>query len=172
MKIRPGCIVEVDYELRDADGALVEESTEDGRRMVYLHGNSEIPDGLEKELEGRQAGDEVHVALPPGAAYGEYNPDGIVTVPRDHFPPDAEIVPGDWIDVTLSDEDGKEREDGEALEMKVVEISPEAIVLDANHPLAGQACSFDVKVRSVREASAQEIEEHQKEIGAEEEEEE
>lgn len=171
MKIASGCIVEIDYELRDAEGELVEDAS-DGGRMTYLHGNEEIPEGLEKELEGREVGAELHVSLPPGQAYGEYNPAGIVAVPRDHFPPDAEIVPGDWIDVRLADEDGEEREDGEALEMKVVEISPEAIVLDANHPLAGQACSFDVKVVSVREASAEEIEEHQRENMLEEEEEE
>ena len=138
--------------------------------MVYLHGNDEIPKSLEQELEGHEKGDEVKVSLPPGAAYGEYNPDGLVTVPREQFPPDAEIVPGDWIDVTLSDEEGEEPENAESIEMKVVEISPEAIVLDANHPLAGKACVFDLTVLSVREASAEEIEEHKKERLVEEEE--
>ena len=157
MKIRSGCIVELNYELRDSGGDLVEDSGEAGP-MVYLHGHEEIPPPLEKELEGRDVGEELKVTLPPGAAYGEYNPDGIVSVPRDQFPPDAEIVPGDWIDVALADESGKEAEDAESLEMKVVEISPEAIVLDANHPLAGQACTFDLKVVSVRQASAEEIE--------------
>jgi FKBP-type peptidyl-prolyl cis-trans isomerase SlyD len=161
VKIHTGCIVELDYELRDAKGDLVEDSQEGGP-MVYLHGNDEIPEGLEKELEGRAEGDEVHVTLPPGAAYGDYNPDGIVAVPREHFPADAEIVPGDWIDVTLADEAGKAPENPEEMEMKVVEISPEAIVLDANHPLAGQACTFDLTVVSVREASAEERLEHQK----------
>src|SRR5262249_25015914 len=126
---------------------------------------------LEKELEGREKGDVLEVSLPAGAAYGEYNPDGLVTVPREQFPPDAEIVPGDWIDVTLSDEEGEEPEDAESIEMKVVEISPEAIVLDANHPLAGKACVFDLTVLSVREASAEEIEEHKKDHLAEEEDE-
>jgi FKBP-type peptidyl-prolyl cis-trans isomerase SlyD len=170
VKIRAGCLVELDYELRDAEGGLVEKSEEDGP-MVYLHGNDEIPKSLEQELEGHEKGDEVKVSLPPGAAYGEYNPDGLVTVPREQFPPDAEIVPGDWIDVTLSDDEGQEPENADSIEMKVVEISPEAIVLDANHPLAGKACTFDLTVISVREASAEEIEEHKKEIVLEEEEE-
>ena len=167
MKIRAGCLVELDYELRDADGGVVEKTGEDGP-MVYLHGNDEIPRPLEEELEGREKGDEVRVSLPPGAAYGEYNPDGLVTVPREQFPPDAEIVPGDWIDVTLSDDEGGEPENAESIEMKVVEISPEAIVLDANHPLAGKACTFDLTVLSVREASAEELEEHKKEKDGEE----
>jgi FKBP-type peptidyl-prolyl cis-trans isomerase SlyD len=161
VKIRAGCIVEVEYELRDADGALVEDSQEGGP-MIYLHGNEEIPPGLETELEGHEEGDKLNVTLPPGAAYGEYNPDGLVAVPRDQFPPDAEIVPGDWIDVTLADEEGQAPENPEEMEMKVVEISPDAIVLDANHPLAGQACTFDLKIVSVRQANAEEIEEHAK----------
>ena len=162
MKIHAGCLVELEYELRDSEGGVVEKSEQDGP-MVYLHGNDEIPKPLEQELEGREKGDVLEVSLPAGAAYGEYNPDGLVTVPREQFPPDAEIVPGDWIDVTLSDEEGEEPEDAESIEMKVVEISPEAIVLDANHPLAGKACVFDLTVLSVREASAEEIEEHKKE---------
>jgi FKBP-type peptidyl-prolyl cis-trans isomerase SlyD len=163
LKIATGCIVEIEYELFDADGELVENSKEGGP-MVYLHGNEEIPEGLEKELEGRQKGDKLHVALPPGEAYGEYNPDGLVSVPREQFPPDAEIVPGDWIDVTLADAEGKEPQDAESIEMKVIEISPESIVLDANHPLAGQACSFDLTILSVRKASAEEIEEHKRKM--------
>lgn len=170
VKIRAGCIVELAYELRDDAGELVEDSQEDGP-MIYLHGNEEIPEKIEEELEGRGEGDEVKVSLAAGVAYGQYNPDGIVTVPREQFPADAEIVPGDWIDVTLADEEGKEPENAESLEMRVVEISPEAIVLDANHPLAGQACTFDLKIVSVREASAEELEEHKREIVEEEEEE-
>ena len=165
MKIRAGCLVELDYELRDAEGGLVEKSEEDGP-MVYLHGNDEIPKSLEQELEGHEKGDEVKVSLPPGAAYGEYNPDGLVTVPREQFPPDAEIVPGDWIDVTLADQEGKEPDEDESLEMRVVEISPEAIVLDANHPLAGKSCTFDLKVVSVRMGSAEEIEARKEEMKA------
>ena len=163
MKIGTGCIVEIEYELFDAEGELVENSKEGGP-MVYLHGNDEIPEGLEKELEGRQKGDKLHVALPPGEAYGEYNPDGLVSVPREQFPPDAEIVPGDWIDVTLADAEGKEPTDAESIEMKVIEISPESIVLDANHPLAGQACTFDLTILSVRKASEAEIEDHKRKL--------
>lgn len=165
MKIRDGCFVELSYELRGDGGDLVEHSAEDGP-MVYLHGNEEIPAKIEGELVGRVVGDELHVALEAGVAYGEYNPDGIITVPREQFPPDAEIVPGDWIDVTLADQEGKEPEEAESLEMRVVEISPEAIVLDANHPLAGKACTFDLKVISVRMGSKEEIEARKEEMKA------
>ena len=168
MKIQPGCIVELQYELRDSDGAVVETSDEGGP-LTYLHGNDEIPGGLEQKLEGVDVGAELEITLGPGEAYGDYNPDGLVTVPRDQFPPDAEIVPDDWIEVTIASEEGPAAE-SKTMEMRVMEISPESIVLDANHPLAGQAVTFDLKVVSVRTASAEEIEEHQKEEAEEDEE--
>jgi FKBP-type peptidyl-prolyl cis-trans isomerase SlyD len=158
MKIRTGCIVELEYELRNGEGEVVE-SSKQGDALVYLHGNDEIPPGLEKQLDGVEEGALIEVTLAPGEAYGEYNPDGIVSVPRSEFPADAEIVPGDWISVQIAEEDAEGVEQpGEEMEMRVMEISPDAIVLDANHPLAGQAVTFDLKVVSVRAASEQEIE--------------
>ena len=156
MKIRTGCIVELEYELRDSDGTVVEDSV-DGGSLTYLHGNDEIPPGLERELDGVEEGAELEVTLGPGEAYGDYNPDGVVSVPRAEFPADAEIVPGDWISVVLSEEEEGKEEPGEEMEMRVIEISPEAIVLDANHPLAGQEVTFDLRVVSVRTATEAEL---------------
>jgi len=169
LKIRKGCIVDLVYELKDSAGEVVE-SADATDPMTYLHGYGEIAPGLEEELDGVEEGAVLEIELAPGKAYGEYNPDGIVAVPRSEFPADAEIVPGDWISVQIKqDEDSDEVED---LEMKVMEISPDSITLDANHPLAGQKVTFDIRVLGVREASPDEIEKRQAENEAEEEEEE
>ena len=155
MKIRKGCIVDLVYELKDSEGDVVE-SADAAEPMTYLHGYGEIAPGLEEELDGVEEGALLEIVLPPDKAYGDYNPDGIVAVPRTEFPADAEIVPGDWISVQIKqDEESDEVED---LEMKVLEISPDAITLDANHPLAGQEVTFDIRVLGVREASPEEIE--------------
>lgn len=155
MKIEDGCLIELEYELRNSKGEVIESSTT-GTLMTYLHGNEEIPPKLEGQLVGRDVGEKVVVTLAPVDAYGEFNPDGIVAVPRSEFPEDAEIVPGDWVSIEVSGEEG-EGSKGE-MEMRVVEIAPEAITLDANHPLAGEEITFDLKVRSVRKASQDEIE--------------
>lgn len=169
MKIRKGCIVDLVYELKDSEGDVVE-SADAAEPMTYLHGYGEIAPGLEEELDGVEEGALLEIVLPPDKAYGEYNPDGIVAVPRSGFPADAEIVPGDWISVQIKqDEESDEVED---LEMKVLEISPDAITLDANHPLAGQEVTFDIRVLGVREASAEEIEARETEEAEAEEEEE
>ena len=168
MKIETGCLIELEYELRNSKGEVIETSAA-GSLMTYLHGNEEIPPKLENQLAGRDVGEKVVVTLAPADAYGEFNPDGIVAVPRSEFPEDAEIVPGDWVSIEVSGEEGEETK-GE-MEMRVVEIAPEAITLDANHPLAGEEITFDLKVASVRKASADEIEARNAEKQEEEEEE-
>ena len=171
MKIEDGCLIELEYELRNSKGEVIETSSS-GALMSYLHGNEEIPPKLESQLAGHDVGDKVVVTLAPVDAYGEFNPDGIVAVPRSEFPEDAEIVPGDWVSIEVSGEEGEEPK-GE-MEMRVVEIAPESITLDANHPLAGEEITFDLKVASVRKATQPEIDARnaEKEEEAEEEEEE
>jgi FKBP-type peptidyl-prolyl cis-trans isomerase SlyD len=169
VKIEDGCLIELEYELRNSKGEVIE-SSEKGVLMTYLHGNEEIPPKLEKSLAGHAVGEKVVVTLAPVDAYGEFNPDGIVAVPRSEFPEDAEIVPGDWVSIEVSGEEG-EGPKGE-MEMRVVEIAPEAITLDANHPLAGEEITFDLKVASVRKATPEEIESRHAEEETEEEEEE
>lgn len=159
MKIQAGCIVELSYQLKDEEGAVVEQSGKDGP-MSYLHGYGEIPPGLETRLTGAEVGTAFEVTLAPGEAFGDYDPDKILAVPRDQFPADAEIVPGDTITVSVADDDDPEAETGE-MDTRVVEISPEAIVLDANHPYAGKRMTFDLKVLSVRVASEDELAEHE-----------
>ena len=78
-------------------------------------------------------------------------------------------MPGDWVSIEVSGEEGEESK-GE-MEMRVVEIAPEAITLDANHPLAGEEITFDLKVASVRKAEPGEIDARNAERATEEEEE-
>ena len=159
MKIQNDCIVEISYEMYDNDGQLAESSKEDGN-VSYLQGLGEILPGLEAALAGHSAGEHVEVEIDAENAFGDYDPEGLISVPRSEFPPDAEIVPGDWIEVSVSENDQQADEQGEEeeIEMRVVEISPEAVVLDANHPLAGKNVKFQVDVVSVRAATAEELE--------------
>lgn len=162
MKIAKDCIVELSYRIYDEHGKLVE-STEEADPIAYLHGHEEIQPSLERALTGQEAGAELKVRTEAGEAFGEYDPEQMFVVPRTELPPDAEIVPGDWIEISLDggeDEAGGEERDPESAEgvpMRVVELRPDAVYLDANHPLAGQAVTFEVKVLGVRTASAGEI---------------
>jgi FKBP-type peptidyl-prolyl cis-trans isomerase SlyD len=156
VKIERDCLVELEYQLKNGKGEVVELSTERGP-MVYLHGHAEILPALEQGLEGAGEGDRLSVCLEPDQAYGPFDPDQILSVPRSEFPEDAEIVPGDWITIALSD-DADEEVDGQEMDARVLEISPDAITLDANHPLAGQQVVFEMMVLRVRKATKEEIE--------------
>ncbi len=133
------------YELFTASGELLETTQEDGP-VRYVHGDEEILPGLEAALEGHGAGDEVRVTLSAQDAYGDYNPEGLVSVPRQQFDDDADLEPDTWITVTVAE--SEETDEGE-LEMRVVEVREDEVILDANHPLAGQAVTFAVSVIAV-----------------------
>ncbi len=155
MNISAGQIVSLDYTLSIKDGELVESSEEEGP-LEYLHGNGEIPEGLEQALEGKAVGDKIELTLEPQDAFGEYDLEALTTVPRSEFPDDAEIETDQWIQVGVQMED--EEDDGEfEIEMRIVEINSEAVVLDANHPLAGKTIEYKVEVREFHSATEEEI---------------
>jgi FKBP-type peptidyl-prolyl cis-trans isomerase SlyD len=153
MKVRANTLVTIHYRLFDATGELVE-STEDDGPVCYLHGNEEILTGLEGGLEGSEAGQTLRLVLAPADAYGEYDPEGLVSIPRTELPSDVDYEAGDWISVSVDgeEEEGEagDKEDGEnEMEMRVLEVRADEIVLDANHPLAGQSVTFEVEVLAV-----------------------
>ena len=145
MPIQKGDRIEIEYELRDADGELIESSGDEGAPLTYVHGDGELPPLVEQALEGKDEGDALVVDLAPGEAFGPYDPEGIVTVPRSELPDDAEVVPGEWITIGVVDDDGAE----DQAEAQVVEVSPDGLVLDLNHPLAQEALQFRVTVLRV-----------------------
>jgi FKBP-type peptidyl-prolyl cis-trans isomerase SlyD len=85
----------------------------------------------------------------PADAYGESDPDAFELVDRDVFPPDLDLTPG----TGLGMRDGS----GRALEAYVVEVRPDGVLLDFNHPLAGETLYFQVTVAALRPATAEEL---------------
>ncbi len=145
MKITRNADVEIHYELF-SKGESLENTRNEEEPVSYRHGREEILPGLEKALEGHEPGDEIRITLSAPEAYGEYSPEGLVSVPVAEMQGEAKMKPGDWITVSVADPDHDE--EGE-LEMRVVEIHPDEIILDANHPLAGKDVTFVVEVISV-----------------------
>ena len=147
MKIHTDARVQIHYRLLDTDGELLE-TTDPEEPIVYTHGDEEILSGLEKALEGHEAGEEIRVELSPEDAYGDYNPEGLIFVPRSDLPEDLELTAGEWISVGVEDTDESGEEETE-MEMRVVKVHDKEVVLDANHPLAGKRVVFEVQVVSV-----------------------
>ncbi|MCB9897952.1 MAG: peptidylprolyl isomerase [Planctomycetes bacterium] len=149
MQITEHTVVLLDYKLTDDDGELIDAS-EDGQPLAYVHGTGSIIPGLERELDGKQDGDALSVRIAPEDAYGEHDETLLHTVARSQLPAEVEIEEGMQFEA--------ESDEGEVQVLTVVEIDGEDITLDGNHPLAGVALNFEVKVVGVRQATAEEIE--------------
>ena len=147
MPIDRGSVVTLVYEIHDSAGdSLEEESAE----MAYLHGGfGGIFPKVEAALEGKGVGDELSITLEPDDAFGEYDAELLRVEPRERFPETLEVgmqfegVPG-------------ERPD-EARIYTITDIADDRVVVDANHPLAGERLWFKCAVKEVRPATAEEL---------------
>jgi FKBP-type peptidyl-prolyl cis-trans isomerase SlyD len=147
LKIQDGQVVSMDYSLR-VDGEVVD--TSDGREpLEFIQGTGNIIPGLERELYGLLTGDSKKVSVAPADAYGEFDQEAYMEVPRAEFPDDIPLEKG--IEIQVRDQDGR------PMYARIDSIADESIKLDFNHPLAGKTLNFDVTIVGVREASAEEL---------------
>lgn len=141
-------VVALDYTLKDETGQVLD-SSHGQEPLLYLHGAQQIVPGLERALTGLQAGDSKDVVVAPEDGYGAHDPEGVFGIPRTAFPEGAQVTVGQ----TFVGED----DEGQHVPVRVIEVRDDAIVVDANHPLAGQTLYFHVDVRDVRDATLEEL---------------
>jgi FKBP-type peptidyl-prolyl cis-trans isomerase SlyD len=149
MKIGANSVVAIDYTLTNDAGEVLD-SSDDGEPLTYMQGAGQIIPGLEAALEGKQAGDAFQTVIAPKDGYGEKGAERPVRVDREALPEDAEPEVGMEFEAVGPD--------GEEIHLWVVAVDDQAVTLSADHPLAGETLHFDVKVREVRPATAEEIE--------------
>jgi FKBP-type peptidyl-prolyl cis-trans isomerase SlyD len=148
MRIDRDTVVTLACEVRDCDGLAIEE---DGTAVAYLHGGyGGIFPKVENALQGGEVGLQVNLTLEPEDAFGDYDANLLRVETPDKFPEGIEVgmrfegMPGERAD--------------EALIYTVTEVTPEAIVVDGNHPLAGERLWFKCTVTEVRKATEEELE--------------
>jgi FKBP-type peptidyl-prolyl cis-trans isomerase SlyD len=147
MQIAKDTVVTLDYELFDLDGNLIEKTEEP---IEYLHGGYDgIFPMVERALDGKSVGESCRVRLEPDDAFGEYDAELVLVEPRDKFPGN--------IDVGMQFE-GRSNTSEEMLVYTVTDIAEDKVVVDGNHPLAGQTLDFSCTVASVRSATDEELE--------------
>ncbi|QSX30845.1 peptidylprolyl isomerase [Shewanella cyperi] len=147
MKITQHTAVTIHYRLNDQQGQLLESSFE-GEPMVYLHGAENLIPGLEAALEGKQAGDNLEVTIECEQAYGPYHESLRQEVPLAAFGDIEDIVPG--MRFIAETEMGQRP-------VQVTEVLDNSVIVDGNHPLAGQSLNFSVQVVEVRAATEEEV---------------
>lgn len=147
MNIAPQRVVTLHYVLSDEQGQVLDDSRARARPLEYLHGHDNIMAGLERSLTGQQPGAQLRVTLPPDEAYGERNDSLIQEVGRGAFPQD-DLAPGMRFQTPG---------DAGPQIVTVLEVRNDSVVIDTNHPLAGQTLSYSLEVLEVREANRAEL---------------
>ena len=142
-------VVGITYELHLEDGDLIDTSGADDP-LLYMQGHGNIISGLETALLGLKVGDSRDVIIDASDAYGDVDMDSFVLIPRNAFPSDLELEEG--MALYLGDD-----ESDEPAEAYVFEIRDDGVVMDLNHPLAGETLYFSVQIVSLRQATAEEL---------------
>jgi len=152
MTIENNHVVAVKYILHtieeDGTKTLVEETTAENP-LTFLYGVGMMIPKFEQNILGLKAGDKAEFVIQPEEAYGPKQEDAIAQLPIDMFaesgiPPIGAILP-------LSDNQGNN------FQAFVVEVNPEAVVADLNHPMAGKVLDFQVEVLNTRPATEEEL---------------
>ena len=146
MKIEKDRAVRFHYTVGEV-GQPPTESSQGGEPLAILIGHGNIIPGLEKAMEGREAGETFSVDVPAAEAYGERREGLNQRIPKKHFG-EQRLMPG--MQVVLQTNFGPRAVTIEKVGMSVVDV-------DLNHPMAGKSLSFDVEILDVREANAEEI---------------
>ena len=142
--IQDGVVVIMHYTLKNDQGEVLD-SSDGGDALPYLHGANNIVPGLEKQLTGKAVGESLDVVVPPEEGYGISNPALVQQVPKEAFPPDAEVAPGAQFLM--------QGEQGQPIPIWITAVTEDTVTIDANHPLAGQALHFSIKVEAIRAAT-------------------
>jgi len=137
--IQDGSHVSIHYTLT-VDGVVVDSS--DGKDpLTYVQGEGQIIPGLEEEIGGMAQGDKKDVTVSPEKGYGESDPRGFQTVPKEMFKDAGNINVGDHTEGQI---------EGRPFRARITEVSGDQVTLDLNHPLAGKTLHFAVEVVDVR----------------------
>ena len=145
MAVQDDFVVTMEYRVTTEDGEVIEGSDEDGP-MQFIQGRGQVYPAIEAAIGGLVSGDERNLVLLPDEAFGEYDPDALELIPIDLFPEDMELAEGD--EMELYDE-----ESDETIEAVIAEV-----LVDLNHPLAGETLLIWLKITGVRAATAEELE--------------
>ena len=145
MKITQDTVVTMHYKVSNAQGQLLDKAQES---TSYLHGgyDNTFPK-IEAELEGQEVGFSTTLKLTPADAFGERDESLVQTIPKSEFPPGVKV--GGQLRGRAAD--------GQEQVFNVLKIKGDKVILDGNHPWAGQHLTLTLKVLEVRAASAEEV---------------
>jgi peptidylprolyl isomerase len=141
-EVKQGDVVSIHYTGRLADGTVFDSSQ--GRDPLSFEvGSGKIIPGLDAAIPGMTEGDKKTVSVEPAEAYGDVDPDAKQAVPRETIPDEIELEIGMPLQM--------QTQEGHVMAVTVDDMNDELVVLDTNHPLAGETLEFDIEVVKIGE---------------------
>lgn len=152
MVVSNNMVVSVSYELK-VNGEIVDRADIENP-MQFIYGNGSLIQSFENNIKDMKVGDSFDFSIPSDLAYGKSNPDYILKLPKSVFERDGEVA--DDILVVGSRLPMVDQE-GNQLNGLILEVKENEVIMDFNHPLAGEDLHFVGKVEAIREASQEEL---------------
>jgi FKBP-type peptidyl-prolyl cis-trans isomerase 2 len=137
---KKGDTVRLHYTGRLADGQVFD-SSRDRQPLEFTLGEGQVIPGFEAAVDGMQPGEEKRVTVPAVDAYGARRDELLLAVPRAQIPDGIDPAPGEQLELS---------QDGHSFVVTVNEVTDDTVVLDANHPLAGQDLTFELELVEIR----------------------
>jgi len=140
-------VVGIEYELTEAGKSEILDSNKGGMPLEFVMGKGQIIPGLEKGLVGMSEGDSADILVKAEEAYGLRDDEAVQTLPKEQF---------EGIELEKGMSLYGEGQQGETIQVTVVDFDDNSVTVDFNHPLAGKDLMFNVTVVSEREATEHE----------------
>lgn len=118
------------------------DSSREREPLEFTVGGGQMIEGFDKAVSGMLVGDNKQVTIPAAEAYGARNEEAVFKLPKTQLPQDLEPQVGMQLEAS--------REDGQPQMLTIVGLEETEVVLDANHPLAGQDLIFDLELMEVQ----------------------
>ena len=139
-QVKSGDKVKVHYHGKLTDGSTFD-SSEGREPLEFTVGNGQVIKGFDDAVINMSVGDKITVNIPVDQAYGERNDDMMMEYPKSEFP--ADMNPEIGMELHMSDNMGN------VFPVVITEVHEETVVLDANHPLAGEDLTFEIELVSI-----------------------
>lgn len=136
-QVKKGDTVKVHYHGKLTDGSTFD-SSEGREPLEFEVGGGMVIPGFDSGVTGMGVGEKKTITIPANEAYGHKQEEMIMEFPKDRFP--ADMVPEPGMQLNMSNGSGQD------FPVVIVEIKDEAVILDANHPLAGEDLTFDLEL--------------------------
>jgi FKBP-type peptidyl-prolyl cis-trans isomerase 2 len=143
MKTQKGSKVKVHYVGTLNDGSEFDNSYKRGATLDFEVGGGQMIKGFDDAVLEMEVGQKKTVTIPPAEAYGEYSDEANIMVPKTNFPENFEFIQGGLVEGST--------EAGQPVAALILEIHENEVLMDFNHPLAGESLNFEIELIEIGE---------------------